>query len=187
PEWFAKPQKDWPPNSVLTGFPVHRTEGRETLSAELQAFLGAGSAPVVFTAGSAMGSAREHFRKAAKVVGLTGVRAIFVTVFSDQVRDVVPANSIHIQYAPFDQLLPRAAAIVHHGGIGTSAQALAAGTKQLVIPLAHDQFDNAERLRAINVADVSSVKESAESQAKKLTRLLNDQEVSVSATHYKQL
>lgn len=45
------------------------------------------------------------------------------------------------------------AALVHHGGIGTTAQALAAGIPQLVMPLAHDQFDNAARVKRLGVGD----------------------------------
>ncbi len=47
--------------------------------------------------------------------------------------------------------MPHAAALVHHGGIGTTAQGLAAGLPQLVSPLAHDQFDNAARLQRLGV------------------------------------
>src|SRR5690606_3215095 len=49
-------------------------------------------------------------------------------------------------------LLPRASAIVHHGGAGTTAQALGSGRPALVVPHSHDQFDNAERVRRLGVA-----------------------------------
>ena len=48
-------------------------------------------------------------------------------------------------------LLPHVAALVHHGGIGTTAEAMRAGRPQLVVPLAHDQFDNAARVEALGV------------------------------------
>jgi rhamnosyltransferase subunit B len=54
-------------------------------------------------------------------------------------------------YVPLRTLLPHAAALVHHGGIGTTAEALRAGTPQLVVPLAHDQFDNGARVTALGV------------------------------------
>jgi rhamnosyltransferase subunit B len=57
----------------------------------------------------------------------------------------------HFDYVPFSLLLPRCAAVVHHGGIGTSAQALAAGVPQLVLPMNFDQFDNAARLVKLGV------------------------------------
>ena len=46
--------------------------------------------------------------------------------------------------------------MVHQGGVGTAAQALAAGVPQLVVPLKNDQFDNARRLERLGVARVSS-------------------------------
>jgi len=54
-------------------------------------------------------------------------------------------------YVPLRALLPQAAALIHHGGIGTTAEALRAGTPQLVVPLAHDQFDNGARVTALGV------------------------------------
>ena len=50
-------------------------------------------------------------------------------------------------------IFPRCAAVVHHGGIGTVAQALAAGIPQLVVPFAHDQPDNACRVRSLGAGD----------------------------------
>ena len=57
----------------------------------------------------------------------------------------------HWSFAPFDLLLPHAATLVHHGGIGTLAQALAAGVPHLVMPMGHDQPDNARRLERLGV------------------------------------
>jgi UDP:flavonoid glycosyltransferase YjiC (YdhE family) len=64
-------------------------------------------------------------------------------------RDIpkgLPATVRHESYVPFGLLLPRAAALVSHGGIGTVAQGLRAGIPQLVVALAHDQHDNGSRL-----------------------------------------
>ena len=61
----------------------------------------------------------------------------------------MPASIFWQDYVPLRSLLPRVAALVHHGGIGTTAEALRAGTPQLVVPLAHDQFDNAARVRRL--------------------------------------
>jgi UDP:flavonoid glycosyltransferase YjiC (YdhE family) len=54
-------------------------------------------------------------------------------------------------YAPLSLVLPRCAALVHHGGIGTSAQGLAAGVPQLTMPMGFDQPDNATRLFRLGV------------------------------------
>jgi UDP:flavonoid glycosyltransferase YjiC (YdhE family) len=55
-------------------------------------------------------------------------------------------------YEPLSQILPRAAALVHHGGIGTIALALRAACPQLIMPLANDQPDNAARIARHSVA-----------------------------------
>jgi rhamnosyltransferase subunit B len=63
----------------------------------------------------------------------------------------LPPSIFWQDYVPLRRLLPQVAALVHHGGIGTTAEALRAGTPQLVVPLAHDQFDNAARVAALGV------------------------------------
>jgi UDP:flavonoid glycosyltransferase YjiC (YdhE family) len=65
----------------------------------------------------------------------------------------LPEGVRHFHYVPFSALLPMAAAFVRHGGIGTTAQALAAGVPQLVVPMAHDQPDNAMRVRRLGVGE----------------------------------
>jgi UDP:flavonoid glycosyltransferase YjiC (YdhE family) len=81
----------------------------------------------------------------------------------------------HFEYAPFSQLLPKAAAFVHHGGIGTAAQAMVAGVKQIIMPLSHDQFDNADRMQRMGVARSIPAKQYRAPQvAKVLGELLSD-------------
>ncbi len=52
-------------------------------------------------------------------------------------------------FVPHSVLLPRARCLVHHGGVGTTSQAFEAGIPQLVLPFAHDQFDNAARVQRL--------------------------------------
>jgi rhamnosyltransferase subunit B len=73
----------------------------------------------------------------------------------------LPEGAHHVAYAPFSSLLPRLSLLIHHGGIGTSAQTLAAGIPQIVVPFAHDQFDNAARLRRLGVSRTLRVTSSA--------------------------
>lgn len=153
PEWFAPPQPDWPPGSVCIGFPLFDQSDQIPSSRELEEFLAAGTAPILFTAGSAMAQCRSFFAVAAETCRRLGTRAIFATRFVEQLPPDLPA-SIHVTaYVPFSSALPRCAAIVHHGGIGTVSQALAAGIPQLITPMAHDQPDNAARIRRLGVGD----------------------------------
>jgi rhamnosyltransferase subunit B len=60
---------------------------------------------------------------------------------------------LYARYSPFSQLLPQCAALVHHGGIGSCAQALAAGIPQIIQPCAHDQFENARCVQALGAGE----------------------------------
>lgn len=152
PEWFAERQPDWPGNLRLTGFPLYDGESSPQLPPEVEAFLEAGDAPVVFTAGTAATSERSFFEESAEACRRGGIRGIFLTRYREQLPVELPENVRHFDFLPFSVVLPRAAAIVHHGGIGTSSQALTAGVPQLLRPRAYDQFDNAYWLRRLGVA-----------------------------------
>lgn len=153
PSWFASPQDDWPPNTVMTGFWIYDRPEDQRLTPELVKFLEAGDRPVIFTAGSAMAHARKHFETAVAAVKKTGMRAVLVSAYPEQIPADLPAGVFYAQYAPFSVLFKKASVVVHHGGIGTSAQGLAAGVPAMVTPFAHDQFDNAYRLWKLGVAN----------------------------------
>jgi rhamnosyltransferase subunit B len=149
PDWFAAAQTDWPMNSVTTDFPRWNATSGTALDPALEAFLQAGTPPIGMTPGSAMAHARPLFANAIAACARLGRRAVLVTPFPEQLPRELPPFVYHVAYAPFDLLLPRLAALVHHGGIGTLAQCLAAGVPQLIAPFAFDQFDNAARLRKL--------------------------------------
>jgi rhamnosyltransferase subunit B len=181
PDWFAEPQPDWPPQVRLAGFirfdpaDVAPTAAQTAELREMEDFLAAGEAPLVFTPGSAMKQGRDFFAAAAEAAGRLGRRAVLLTRFPEQLPDRLPRGVRHFGYLPLARLLPRAAALVHHGGIGTMAQALAAGIPQMVMPLAFDQFDNAWRLERLGVAaSLSAARFRGPTLARKLAVLLDD-------------
>lgn len=151
PEWFAPPQPDWPEQTVLTGFPLYDEAASVETDRKVDRFLDTGSPPVIFVPGSANRHASRFFAAAAEASHLRGSRAIFLTHYVEQVPKDLPEGVCHFDYAPLGRLLPRAAALVHHGGIGTAAQGLSAGRPQLVMPMAFDQHDNAQRLERLGV------------------------------------
>jgi UDP:flavonoid glycosyltransferase YjiC (YdhE family) len=151
PEWFAPPQPDWPPQLRLTGFPLYDESDQHALAPDLEAFVAGGSPPLVFTPGSANRAAEAFFRTAVEATLRLKRRALLLTRYGDQVPKPLPPEVRHEAYVPFSQVLPRCGALVHHGGIGTCAQALAAGVPQLVMPLGFDQPDNATRLERLGV------------------------------------
>jgi rhamnosyltransferase subunit B len=151
PDWFAPPQQDWPEDTTLTGFPLYDDPGAPDVPDDLAGFLDEGSAPIVFTPGSGQVNERGFFEVAIEASRRVGRRALLLTRFRQQLPAELPAHVRHAPFVPLGALLPRAAAIVHHGGIGTCAQALATGTPQLVRPWGFDQLDNAARLSRLGV------------------------------------
>jgi UDP:flavonoid glycosyltransferase YjiC (YdhE family) len=174
PDWFAAPQPDWPPQARLTGFPLYDDPGRQGLPPEAEDFLAGGDAPIVFTPGSAMRHGREFFGESVAACQSLGRRGLLLTRFPEQVPADLPEGIRHFDYLPLSRVLPRAAALVCHGGIGTIAQALAAGVPQLLMPMAFDQFPNAARLERLGVGRALPPKDyRAPAVAAALTELLS--------------
>jgi UDP:flavonoid glycosyltransferase YjiC (YdhE family) len=154
PEWFAPFQPDWPPQTLLTGFPQYDQSGDLEILDEVEDFLNDGEPPIVFTPGSLVRHARQFFEASIEACQLLGRRGVLLTRYEEQVPRTLPDRVRHFSYIRFSYLLPRAAALVHHGGIGTMAQAFAAATPQVVMPGHLDQPDNAIRATRLGVATV---------------------------------
>jgi UDP:flavonoid glycosyltransferase YjiC (YdhE family) len=152
PEWFAAAQPDWPSGLQLTGFPLYDHGQGAPLPSDVETFLQAGDPPVAFTAGTANASSHAFFETSARACELAGRRGLLITQDARQLPATLPQGVAHFSYVPFKALLPRLAAFVHHGGIGTTSQALLAGVPQLVRPMGFDQFDNASRVVRLGVA-----------------------------------
>jgi len=155
---FAKPQRDWPANTLVTGYCFYdRDEPGKGMSAELRAFLDRGPPPVVFTLGSsAVHTAGNFYVDAVAAVQRLGCRAVLLV--GNDGGTALPSplpKTVHVEgYAPHSELFPRASAIVHQCGAGTMGQALRAGKPMLAVPWAHDQPDNADHARRLGVARV---------------------------------
>ncbi len=178
PEFFGPVQPDWPPNLVLAGFPLPAYGESAAPPAGLSDFLKAGEAPVVFTRGSHTYLASAFFEKAVEVCARLGVRGVLAGNASGFDSRRLPPSVMAPGYIPFEALLPRASAIVHHGGIGTTGHSLAAGLPQVITPMINDQFYNARRARQLGVANVLGPNEwSAESIARALKDVLGSPEI----------
>lgn len=149
PEWFGKPQPDWPGNLLQWDFALEDLGLEIPMQSELEDFLAAGEKVVVFTPGSANVQAERFFATAVEAVKRLGVRAVFVTRMEDQVPKGMEEQILRVDFVPFGKLLGHASVFVHHGGVGTMAQGFRAGVPQLVMAMAHDQPDNAERLEKL--------------------------------------
>jgi rhamnosyltransferase subunit B len=152
-------QPDYPQPSSIAGFATFDSEAglAQDIDPELDAFLNTGEAPLVFTLGSliinspgnfyreSLGAARALQRRAVLLVG---------DAASGACAQLQSAEVFVCSYAPHSLLMPRAAAVIHHGGIGTLAQALYSGRPQLIVPFFADQPDNASRAARLGVARI---------------------------------
>ena len=153
-------QPDWPANTDIAGFCFYDADaGNSTLPPHLESFLQAGPPPLVFTLGSAAvlaaGNFYEYGAKAAIRLGMRAVLLIGSDV-RNRPRQSLPSSICIAEYAPYSALFARAAAVIHQGGVGTTAQCLRAGKPMLIMPYSHDQPDNARRMRRLKVAKTLS-------------------------------
>ena len=129
--WFAAPQPDWPPRSLLAGFPLYDGAGRGCDACGSRRF----PAPR-FPADCLHSRLRDAARR---VVLSHGCRSVPVARSTwravdwrdrEQLPASLPERVCHFDYLPLSRLLPHCAVLVHHGGIGTTAQAFACGIPQ---------------------------------------------------------
>lgn len=143
---------DWPANAHVTGYFFLDTKSDWQPSSELKAFLEAGDPPVYFGFGSMAG------RKPEELAGLiidaldrSGQRGLLLTGWGGLRAGWVPDNVFVLDSAPHCWLFPRMAAVVHHGGAGTTAEGLRAGVPSVIVPFAFDQFFWGARIKALGL------------------------------------
>ncbi len=151
PDWFAAPQADWPVHTHTVGFPLWDGGGHVPVPAEVLEFLDAGEPPIIFTPGSAGSTMQRFFRESVQAACNLKRRAMLITNFPQQLPRDLPLGVKAFGYVPFSEVLPRAALLVYHGGIGTLAQTIRAGIPHLVVPNGFDQFDNGARIEHLRL------------------------------------
>lgn len=190
PPWFGDPQPDWPSQLVMTGFVTggdshapdlyvdqerDGSEARSVLESTDDRPLSHADRPLVFTPGSANRQATSFFQAAIEASERIGHPALLVTAYRDHLPATLPRGVRHVPYAPFTALFSRAAAVIHHGGIGTTAKSLAAGVPQLIMPMGFDQPDNAAHVVRLGVGDRLAPRRFTGSRvAETLKRMLSD-------------
>lgn len=175
PGWFSAPQGDWPTVSRLVGFP-RRQHLDADVDVRLKEFLAAGDPPLVF-AQSSIGNDAQFQQTSMEIARLLNRRAILV---SSRHHDEEPSSDrfLTAPSLPLPYVLPRAAAFIHHGGIGTIAEGLASGAPQLTVPSLPDQVDNSRRLMRLGVSDVVTPKKyRARAVAERLAHMLGSREI----------
>jgi UDP:flavonoid glycosyltransferase YjiC (YdhE family) len=175
---FARMQPDFPPHTRITGFAFYDDPQGQPAAPELARFLEDGEPPILFTLGSsAVWIGADFYRVSIEAAQLLKRRAIVLVGDKQNVAGPLPPGIAAFEYAPYHSVMPRAACIVHQGGVGTTAQGLRAGRPLLIMPFGHDTADNARRAADLGVARVIRQKHyTVENVVKELTELLDNAE-----------
>jgi sterol 3beta-glucosyltransferase len=169
--------KDWDEDSHITGYWTMPPKAF-TPDPNLQDFLETRPAPVYIGFGSMLGTNPEALtRTVLDAVKRSGVRAVLATGWGALHADDVPENVFALKEAPHEWLFSKVAAVVHHGGMGTTAAGLIAGKPTLICPFLVDQPFWGQRTLdlEVGVSPIPQKKLSSEQLEARLRQLVNDE------------
>ena len=143
---------DWPDSVHITGYFFLDNQADWRPSPELTAFLEAGDPPVYIGFGSMAGRNPEELAQlVSEALAKSGQRGLLLTGWGGLRADLVPDHVFMVEAAPHSWLFPRMAAVVHHGGAGTTAEGLRAGVPTVVVPFVFDQSFWGARIKALGL------------------------------------
>lgn len=178
PDWFAAPAPHWPPGVATVGFLALDSSTATDVPPEAQEMLDGDAPPILITGGLGTFMGLEFYTIGAEACHLLGKRGLLVTRHRQQVPGQLPAGICWFPYLPFAQVMPRIGAVIHHGGIGTLAHALAAGIPQLALAIGTDRLDSSAHLQRLGVAEyLVPSRWQPELVAQKLRQLVNSSHV----------
>lgn len=154
PHWFGDQRPDCLGAWKACGFPVEASNNLATDDDQTKRLFAAPSKPVLFTPGTAHQHAKDFFLNAIDACSKVGKRCVLATSHREQLPKTLPAHAVSVGYVNLQSVLQSCSAIVHHGGIGTTAVAFSTGCPQIVCPMAFDQFHNADRVQELGVGRV---------------------------------
>jgi rhamnosyltransferase subunit B len=179
---FGTPQPDWPSNVVTTGFTLYDGNQTQQMTPELLSFLDSGDPPLIFTLGSAAVNVAGDFYFESIQAAMKLNRRAVLLMGDNPPPDHLPDSIFACDYAPYSEIFPRACAIIHQGGVGTTAQGLRSGHPTLVMPYSHDQPDNAARLQRLGVSrTIQRHQYRSDRAARELRKLLEDKRYHIKA------
>lgn len=168
---------DWDESSVVTGYWFLDAPANWQPDPQLVSFLQEGSTPVYIGFGSMfMGGGKQKTEIALQALRLTGQRGILATGWGGLTGEITSRDIFVLDAVPHDWLFPKVAAIVHHGGAGTTGAALRAGKPQIICPFVGDQFFWGRRVADLGVAPspIPQAKFSAEILADAIQSAVSD-------------
>lgn len=147
PEWFARPDVDWLPGVEPVGFLLDHSAERSELPVEVADFIEAQThAPLLVTGGTGRYLGEDFYACSLAAARELGLPAIVVTRDSDCLPEQLPEQCLLADQLPFGVVIPHCSTVIHHGGLGTTGAAAAAGVPQLILAFGADRPDNGSRV-----------------------------------------
>jgi sterol 3beta-glucosyltransferase len=144
---------DWDESSVVTGYWFLDAPANWQPDPELVRFLQEGSTPVYIGFGSMfMNGGKQKTEIALEALRLAGQRGIIATGWGGLTGENKSKDIFVLDAVPHDWLFPKVAAIVHHGGAGTTGAALRSGKPQIICPFVGDQTFWGRRVADLSVS-----------------------------------
>jgi sterol 3beta-glucosyltransferase len=171
---------DWDESSVVTGYWFLDTPANWQPDPELVRFIQEGSTPVYIGFGSMfMSGGKQKTEIALQALRLAGQRGILATGWGGLTADSTSKEIFVLEAVPHDWLFPKVAAIVHHGGAGTTGAAIRAGKPQIICPFVGDQSFWGHRVAVLGVgtAPVPQAKLTAEKLAEAIQSAVSDNKI----------
>jgi sterol 3beta-glucosyltransferase len=177
-EHFLPRPTDWPDFCHVTGYWFLDTPLDWQPPADLQAFLRSGPPPVYIGFGS-MGSSNAQSLLELVISALEhcGQRGILLTSGGARTQTPLPATVLALDAVPHDWLFPQVAAVVHHGGAGTTGAGLRAGLPSLLLPFLSDQYFWGRQIseRGLGPRPIPHNRLTVEGLAQAITTMITDQ------------
>lgn len=151
PEWFAKPEENWPSSLVPIGFLQKKHHNSDDVNDILKPVIHSGKKIALITAGTSKMINPDFFKVAATACSKVNCKAILLLRHDELCPETLPGNIIRIKKADLGYLMTKANVIIHHGGIGTLSEAIMAGIPQIILPHLTDGPDNAFRIQNLGL------------------------------------
>jgi len=154
---FLLPPPDWPSYVRMTGFCFWDTPSTWREPAELTSFLNSAEPVIVVSFGSMAPFVKDAFTRlyntSIAAIRRTGARTLVIGATPQTLPDPLPEGIFAVPFAPFSQVYPRCAAVIHHGGPYTVAEALRVGVPSFVVPWGIDQFFTAAQVKRLGIGE----------------------------------
>lgn len=179
-----KPTPNWTKKNVISGYWYSEYPLKYSPPEDLKEFIQSGQKPLFISFGSATWSEKDHsslLKILFEAVEKAGTRAIILN--TETYSDKIPDHIYLVKEIPYNWLLDHVWCVIHHCGLGTTAEVLKAGLPSIPVPYMVDQFDWAERIHALGVAThpIPRKKLTPTKLAKKITEIQENSEIRMNA------